>query len=517
MRISQVLDGDGIKIGGKDMRLGFEKEGFSLDAYEMPKYNSAGELLPYIGQGDSSQYTKWARHSQHLSVTRGIPVEDVTPEMLHKEAEVQRKALISLLTDGHNVDELADDPEIEVDIHTHGTGVRGRSIITLRNTKTGKIINQEMNTPELNGDWYNAYNKAARDAYVPPFDADSADYDMAEAEKAGMVRGKDGHMGSVRQATSAEVADLKLPSESYLVLKGKNHETWDLMEEAEKERGFKIIKKDGRYWSVPEANNNAPAPAPTSAVATAAILGVAPGQELTPINNLEDLEREIQFYNDTTIAKAIKAHDKQLARQAEIMSHGDAPPRRYKVLPDEMPKDFMEGVDSFTSEEHMELFLNQAGKKYEDALTANRDKMAEIRGRHWKKRKDFEAKMNARSPEERAEDARLEIALTRKLAFDLSEPRALGYEKYANSSDYVYIDEGEGGFTAEHVNEMRELEVTVRIGSLTLDMPFGEYLKWLNSPEAMEMIELSKLAGPLREPGDTVPAWGTPGGRKDNN
>jgi hypothetical protein len=75
---------------------------------------------------------------------------------------------------------------------------------------------------------------------------------MAEAEKAGMGRGKDGHMGSVRQATSAEVADLKLPSESYLVLKGKKHETWDLMEEAEKKRGFKIIKKGGRYWSVPE-------------------------------------------------------------------------------------------------------------------------------------------------------------------------------------------------------------------------------------------------------------------------
>ena len=38
-----------------------------------------------------------------------------------------------------------------------------------------------------------------------------------------------------------------------MVLKGRNHPTWDLMEEEEKRRGNMIIQKpDGRYYSVPK-------------------------------------------------------------------------------------------------------------------------------------------------------------------------------------------------------------------------------------------------------------------------
>ena len=55
-----------------------------------------------------------------------------------------------------------------------------------------------------------------------------------------------------------ELEDYKLHSGSLnprtgMVLKGKKHPTWNMMEEEEKRRGNKIIKyKDGRYYTVPK-------------------------------------------------------------------------------------------------------------------------------------------------------------------------------------------------------------------------------------------------------------------------
>ena len=40
-----------------------------------------------------------------------------------------------------------------------------------------------------------------------------------------------------------------------MVLKGRDHPTWYLMEEEEKRRGNMITKKDGRYFSVPNPYN----------------------------------------------------------------------------------------------------------------------------------------------------------------------------------------------------------------------------------------------------------------------
>ena len=37
-----------------------------------------------------------------------------------------------------------------------------------------------------------------------------------------------------------------------MVLKGRGHPTWDLMEQEETRLGNKIIKKNGRYYSVPK-------------------------------------------------------------------------------------------------------------------------------------------------------------------------------------------------------------------------------------------------------------------------
>ena len=87
------------------------------------------------------------------------------------------------------------------------------------------------------------------------FDPESGGYDYASARGAGM--GPDGtgenagHWGSVRQATEAERKTHGLPEESYLLLKGRSHETWDKAVSGEQERGFKVIKRGSRYFSVP--------------------------------------------------------------------------------------------------------------------------------------------------------------------------------------------------------------------------------------------------------------------------
>tara|TARA_R100000781_G_scaffold84632_2_gene52084 strand:+ start:36 stop:335 length:300 start_codon:yes stop_codon:yes gene_type:complete len=88
------------------------------------------------------------------------------------------------------------------------------------------------------------------------FDPDGDGYDMATARAAGMTpHGGDGpdkgHMGSVVLSTEAERKKFALPPKSYLMLKGRNHPTFHKAVQAEKRRGFKIIKIGGRYWSVP--------------------------------------------------------------------------------------------------------------------------------------------------------------------------------------------------------------------------------------------------------------------------
>jgi len=74
-----------------------------------------------------------------------------------------------------------------------------------------------------------------------PFNADGPGYDMESALKAG-IRPTGGHWPS------------RVPSgpNEGLLLKGRKHKTWDLLEEGESEAGYRIIKRDGRYWSFPE-------------------------------------------------------------------------------------------------------------------------------------------------------------------------------------------------------------------------------------------------------------------------
>jgi|TARA_Y100000310_G_C20683585_1_gene817583 hypothetical protein len=82
------------------------------------------------------------------------------------------------------------------------------------------------------------------------FDPEGEGYDDVSA--AGMRRNAYGHMGSVKESTDLEKRRHDLPMDSYLMLKGKQHPTWHKAVEAENERGYRILKRGGRYWSVPE-------------------------------------------------------------------------------------------------------------------------------------------------------------------------------------------------------------------------------------------------------------------------
>ena len=78
----------------------------------------------------------------------------------------------------------------------------------------------------------------------PEFEPDSSGFDYNSAYESGNVPQLAGdgklHFGS-------------LDSRTGMVLKGKKHQTWDLMEAEEQRRGNKIVKKeDGRYYSVPD-------------------------------------------------------------------------------------------------------------------------------------------------------------------------------------------------------------------------------------------------------------------------
>jgi hypothetical protein len=89
------------------------------------------------------------------------------------------------------------------------------------------------------------------------FDAESIGYDYDRAKSVGMgptgdgTKENKGHWGSVAPTTEEERKKYNLPRESYILLKGKKHESWDKAIQGEVARGFKVIKKGNRYFSVP--------------------------------------------------------------------------------------------------------------------------------------------------------------------------------------------------------------------------------------------------------------------------
>jgi GH24 family phage-related lysozyme (muramidase) len=88
------------------------------------------------------------------------------------------------------------------------------------------------------------------------FDPEGAGYDYASAEAAGMKPEIDPtdnkpHWGSVVPTSKEEQEQFGLPEESYMILKGKSHETYDKAVQGEADRGFRIKKFGDRYYSVP--------------------------------------------------------------------------------------------------------------------------------------------------------------------------------------------------------------------------------------------------------------------------
>jgi len=88
------------------------------------------------------------------------------------------------------------------------------------------------------------------------FDPAGSGYDYQTAFAYGMGptgTGEDaGHFGSVAPTSDDEQMLHGMPQDSYVMLKGKTHETFDKAEKAEKERGSKIVKRGNRYYSVPK-------------------------------------------------------------------------------------------------------------------------------------------------------------------------------------------------------------------------------------------------------------------------
>ena len=70
------------------------------------------------------------------------------------------------------------------------------------------------------------------------FDPESEGYDYESAAKYGIVPDETGHWPS------------RIP-ETGLLLKGRKHKTWPLTVKGETSAGYRIIFREGRYYSIP--------------------------------------------------------------------------------------------------------------------------------------------------------------------------------------------------------------------------------------------------------------------------
>ena len=62
----------------------------------------------------------------------------------------------------------------------------------------------------------------------------------------------DSALGSVVPTSLKQMQDLGLPQDSYMILKGAKHPTFPLAVDAELKRGFKVIQRGDRFFSVPK-------------------------------------------------------------------------------------------------------------------------------------------------------------------------------------------------------------------------------------------------------------------------
>lgn len=85
-----------------------------------------------------------------------------------------------------------------------------------------------------------------------PFDPEGDGYDYDRARASGMRPGPDGHWGTVAPTTEEERKKYNFPADSYIVLKGRKHKTWDLGVQGEEDRNAYVTKRGNRYYSLPK-------------------------------------------------------------------------------------------------------------------------------------------------------------------------------------------------------------------------------------------------------------------------
>lgn len=93
------------------------------------------------------------------------------------------------------------------------------------------------------------------------FDPEGSGYDYDTALRAGMKAdgtGENlGHWGSVAPASAEARKKYGLPEDSYMLLKGRGHETWAKAVAAEEARGSEVRKFGDRYYSIPKGQSDA--------------------------------------------------------------------------------------------------------------------------------------------------------------------------------------------------------------------------------------------------------------------
>jgi hypothetical protein len=117
----------------------------------------------------------------------------------------------------------------------------------------GKPFTITSTNSKIGGVAIKSYEKGGLVTAPKKFDPEGGDYDYKTARAYKMMPDKQRHLGSVAPTSDDERMKNELPEDSYVVLKGKAHPTWNKGVEAEEARGSEVRKVGNRYYSVPKA------------------------------------------------------------------------------------------------------------------------------------------------------------------------------------------------------------------------------------------------------------------------
>jgi len=127
---------------------------------------------------------------------------------------------------------------------------------------------------------------------APPeekFDPEGAGYDYDSAKAAGMGPDETGHWASRNPKTGQ-------------LLKGKKHDTWDLLEQGEKDAGYVINKgEDGLYYSRPEGQSQASRES-ESLLNRARNIGAPPAEDIIPEGETRLEQGKVSYFKNNIAA-----------------------------------------------------------------------------------------------------------------------------------------------------------------------------------------------------------------------